>query len=234
MKSLFKLKIPFVLLFSLLITTTAQAQSRNIHFFGSYNRSFGNITASVSSSLGYPYYDEIDQLRNGSVNQFEVGGFINSWGLGIIHNTYAADATTSFENYDYNGDARMDNGVLSDHLNLKFTGLEVLWKKTVLTPRLDVLWKFAIGIQSYTIDKSAQFSNAYYSLNTNNQILKGSILTALIGAGFDYHISKVISVGVETSLLPAKYKKLKENDNEYSIDDNVSRLSTGLKLTLTL
>src|SRR5665647_1069390 len=159
MKSLFKLKIPFVLLFSLLITTTAQGQSHNIHFFGSYNRSFGNIIASAGSSLGDPVSVEANKLRNGSVNQFEVGGFINSWGLGIIHNTYAADATTSFENYDYNGDARMDNGVLSDHLNLKFTGLEVLNKQTVFTPRLEVLWKLAIGIQSYTIDKSAQFSN---------------------------------------------------------------------------
>ena len=233
MKSLFKLKIPFVLLFSLLTTTTTQAQSHNIHFFGSYNRSFGNIIASVNSSLQYPFHDEIDKLRNGSVNQFEVGGFINSWGLGILHNTYATDATTSFENYDINGDARMDNGVISDHLSLKFTGLEVLWKKTVLTPRLDVLWKFAIGIQSYTIDNSTQFSDTY-SQNNDFQTLKGSIITTLLGAGFDYHISKLISVGVETSLLPAKYKKLKQNGSDYSTDENVSRLSTGLKLTLTL
>ena len=233
MKSLFKLKILFVLLYSLLVTSTTQAQSRNIHFFGSYNRSFGNIIAPVSSSLEYPYSVEIDQLRNGSVNQFEVGGFINSWGLGIIHNTYTADATTSFENSDINGDRRMDNGVLSDNLKLKFTGLEVLWKKSVLTPRLDVLWKFAVGIQSYTIDKSTQFSDTY-SQNSDFQTLNGSIFTTLLGAGFDYHISKVISVGIETSLLPAKYKKLKANGSEYSTDDNVSRLSTGLKLTLTL
>lgn len=224
--------IAIILLFPL---TTTNAQSKSIHFFGSYDRSFGYLTASVSSSLRYPEYDEVSKLKNGSVNQFEVGAFINSWGLGIIHNSYSADATTSFENYDYNGDARMDNGVLSDHLSLKFTGLEVLWKKSVLTPRLDVLWKFAVGIQSYTIDKSAQFSNAYYPINTNTQKLTGSIFTGLIGAGFDYHISKVISVGVETSLLPGKYKKLKDKTNDYNTyEDNVSRLSTGLKLTLTL
>lgn len=233
MKSLFIRKNLFVLLIFFLINTTAQSQSRNIHFFGSYNRSFGNIIASVNSSLQYPFHDETDKLRNGSVNQFEVGGFINSWGLGIIHNTYAVDATTSFENYDINGDARMDNGVISDHLSLKFTGLEVLWKKTVLTPRLDVLWKFAVGIQSYTIDNSTQFSDTY-SQNNDFRTLKGGTITTLLGAGFDYHISKIISVGVETSLLPAKYKKLKSNGNEYSTNENMSRLSTGLKLTLTL
>ena len=233
MKSLFKLKIPFVLLFSLLITTTTQAQARKIHIFGSYNRSFGNIIASVGSSAGDPISEEANKLRNGSVNQFEVGGFINSWGLGILHNTYTADATTSFENSDIDYDGRMDNGVISDHLSLKFTGLEVLWKKTVLTPRLDVLWKFAIGIQFYSIDKNEQFSNAYHQ-NSNNSTLNGSILTTFLGGGFDYHINKVISVGVETSLLPAKYKKLKQNGSDYSTNENVSRLSTGLKLTLTL
>jgi hypothetical protein len=232
MKSLFKLKIPFILLFSLLITTTTQAQSRNIHFFGSYNRSFGNIIASVNSSLQYPFHDEIDKLRNGSVNQFEVGGFIDSWGLGILHNTYTADVTTSFENSDIDQDGIMDNGVLSDHLKLKFTGLEVLWKKSVLTPRLDVFWKFAVGIQSYSIGKNSQILNNHQ--RTYNQLLNGRVFTSLLGAGFDYHISKIISIGVETSLLPANYKKLKENGNEYSAEENVSRLNTGLKLTLTL
>jgi hypothetical protein len=111
--------------------------------------------------------------------------------------------------------------------------LKCFGKKTVLTPRLDVLWKFAIGIQSYSIDKNEQFSNAYHQ-NSNNSTLNGSILTTFLGGGFDYHINKVISVGVETSLLPAKYKKLKQNGSDYSTDENVNRLSTGLRLTLTL
>jgi len=45
----------------------------------------------------------------------------------------------------------------------------------------------------------------------------------------------MVSVGIETSLLPGKYKKLKDKASDYySYEDNVSRLSTGLKLTLTL
>ena len=66
-------------------------------------------------------------------------------------------------------------------------------------------------------------------------IFTGSIFTGLIGAGFDYHINKMVSVGIETSLLPGKYKKLKDKASDYyTYEDNVSRLSTGLKLTLTL
>jgi len=97
----------------------------------------------------------------------------------------------------------------------------VLNKHTVLTPRLEVIWKVAIGIQSYTIDTGAEFSNGNYT-NSYSQTLKGSVFATFVSAGFDYHISKVISIGVETSILPAKYKKLKDNnDNEYLIDENV-------------
>ena len=221
----------FFLLFSL---NTTSAQSRSIHFFGSYDRSFGNLIASVSSSLGNIEQDEVSKLKNGSVNQFELGAFINSFGLGIIHNTYSTNATTNFENYDIDRDGRFDNGQLNDKLSLKFTGLEVLYKKAVFSSRFDVLWKIAFGIQSYSIDKRTQFSNDYYQRD-DNQTLTGSIFTGLIGAGFDYHINKILSVGIETSLLPGKYKKLKDKASDYyTYEDNVSRLSTGLKLTLTL
>jgi hypothetical protein len=220
----------FLLLFSL---NTTSAQSRNIHFFGSYDRSLGNIIASVSPSLGSIEHDEISKLRNGSVNQFEVGAFINSFGLGIIHNFYSTDATTTYQNYDMNRDGLLDNGMLGDKLSLKFTGLEILYRKAILSSRFDVLWRIALGIQSYSLDKTTVISDNNPA--DSYQTLTGSVFTGLIGAGFDYHINKRLSVGIETSLLPGKYKKLKDKDSDYyTYEDNVSRLSTGLKLTLTL
>jgi len=220
----------FTLLFPL---SSLHAQGRNIHFFGSYDRSFGNITASVSSSLGDIQHDEVSKLKDGSVNQFEFGAFFNSFGVGVIHNSYAADATTTYQNYDMNGDGRLDNGMLGDKLRLKFTGLEVLYKKAILGSRFDVLGRIALGIQSYSIDKTTDISDNNPS--DNYQTLTGSIFTGLIGAGFDYRINKIVSVGIETSVLPGKYKKLKDkNSAGYIYEDNVSRLSTGLKLTLTL
>jgi hypothetical protein len=233
MKSLFKLKIPFVLLFSLLITTTTQAQARNIHFFGSYNRSFGNIIASVGSSSGDPISEEANKLRNGSVNQFEVGGFINSWGLGIIHNTYAADATTSFGNY-YTGDVLLENASISDKLRLKFTGLEILYRKAIFNSLLNVLCKCAVGMQTYAIDKGVQYPNSQYPDLYIYQRRAGSIVATLISTGLDYNINKKISVGIEASFLPCTYKTLKKDGYNNTANENVSRLSTGLKLTLTL
>ena len=220
----------FTLLFPL---SSLHAQGRNIHFFGSYDRSFGNITASVSSSLGDIQHDEVSKLKDGSVNQFEFGAFFNSFGVGVIHNSYAADATTTYQNYDMNGDGRLDNGMLGDKLRLKFTGLEVLYKKAILGSRFDVLGRMALGIQSYSIDKTTEILGNDPS--DYNQKLTGSIFTGLIGAGFDYRINKIVSIGIETSVLPGKYKKLKDkNSAGYIYEDNVSRLSTGLKLTLTL
>jgi len=213
--------------------STTKAQLRNIHFFGSYDRSFGNLIASVSSSLGPIEHDEISKLKNGSVNQFELGAFINSFGVGIIHNSYAADATTTYQNYDMNRDGILENGMLGDKLRLKFTGFEVLYKKVIFDSPFDVLWKMALGMQSYSIDKTTE--NSENNPSDNHQTITGSIFTGLIGAGFDYHINKMVSVGIETSLLPGKYKKLKDKASDYySYEDNVSRLSTGLKLTLTL
>jgi len=220
----------FTLLFPL---SSLHAQGRNIHFFGSYDRSFGNITASVSSSLGDIQHDEVSKLKDGSVNQFEFGAFFNSFGVGVIHNSYAADATTTYQNYDMNGDGRLDNGMLGDKLRLKFTGLEVLYKKAILGSRFDVLGRMALGIQSYSIDKTTEILGNDPS--DYNQTLTGSIFTGLIGVGFDYRINKIISVGIETSVLPGKYKKLKDKTSDsYTYEDNESRLSTGLKLTLTL
>jgi len=233
MKSLFKLKILFVLLFSLLVTTTTQAQSHTIHFFGSYNRSFGNIIASIGSSSGDPISEEANKLRNGSVNQFEMGGFINSWGLGIIHNTYTVDATTSFGNY-YTGDILLENASINEKLRLKFTGLEILYRKPIFNSRLDILCKCAVGMQTYAIDKGMQYPNSKYPNVYIYQKRVGSIVASLIGAVLDYHINRTISIGIEASFLPGTYKKLKESDTEFSTDENVSRLSTGLKLTLTL
>lgn len=217
----------------LLPLSSLHAQGRNIHFFGSYDRSFGNIIASVSSSLVDIQHDEVSKLKDGSVNQFEFGAFFNSFGVGIIHNSYAADATTTYQNYDMNGDGRLENGMLGDKLRLKFTGLEVLYKKAIFDSRFDVLWRMALGIQSYSIDKT--FENSENNPSDYYQTLTGSIFTGLIGAGFDYRINKIVSIGIETSVLPGKYKKLKDkNSASYIYEDNVSRLSTGLKLTLTL
>ena len=215
----------------LCIGASVNAQTKDFTLFGSYNYGFGNLTGTVSSELRYPESTETNKLRAGIVNQFEIGAYYHSLGLGVIHNEYAVDASTAFENADINGDMLLENGILSDNLRLKFTGLEILYKIPFFN-KFYVNWKYAVGLQSYSIDKRTQFLGTTPS--DNKQTITGSIYTSLFGVEINYNIWKMINLGIETSLIPGSYKNLKSQDSDYIYNDNVSRLSTVLKLTVNI
>jgi hypothetical protein len=221
-----------ILAFIVFTGITTKAQTRNFSFFGSYNRSFGFLTGKLSSDLQYPYYDEVKKLTSGNDNQFELGTFYKSFGLGIIYNTYVANATTSYDSADVNSDAHIENGVLSDDLKLKFTGLELLYKHALFNSRFDACWKVALGMQSYTLKKYTQILGTYpYEYS---QKISGNIFTTLLGMEINYHVWKMIRLGVEASLIPGNYNKLELEGSDATSKDNVSRLNTGLRITIIL
>jgi len=209
-----------------------KAQTRNYSFFGSYNRSFGFLTGKVSSDLQYPYYDEVTKLTSGTVNQFEAGTLYKSFGLGFIYNSYGVVASTSYSNADVNGDAYFENGILNDDLKLRFTGLEILYKHALFSSRFDACWKIALGMQSYSLVKNTQIFGDYPYEYTWN--IKGNIFTSMLGMEINYHVWKMISAGVEVSLIPGNYKKLKTEGFDSTSEDNVSRFNSGLRITITL
>jgi hypothetical protein len=216
----------------LTIGTSIKAQIRNFTFFGSYNRSFGLLTGEVDSDLQYPVYDEVEKLTTGVVNQFEGGSYYKSFGLGLIYNAYAADATTSYENADVNSDSYPENGILNDNLKLRFTGLEIQYKRPLFSSRFDICWKIALGMQFYYLENNTQIMGTYpYSYSRK---VSGNIFTTLLGMETDYRIWKMISVGAEASLIPGNFKELKIEDSEYTTTDNVSRFNAGLKIAVTL
>ena len=224
-----------VILISIILLSTGtdiKAQTRDFSFFGSYNLSFGHLTGKVSSDLQYPVYDEVEKLTSGLVNQFEAGSFYKSFGLGFIYNTYAADATTSYDNADVNSDSYLENGILNDNLKLRFTGLEFLYKRPLFSSRFDICWKIALGMQSYNLENYTQIMGTYpYSYSRK---ASGNIFTTALGLETDYRVWKMISVGAEASFIPGNYKELKIEDSEYTTSDNVSRFNAGLKITITL
>jgi len=209
------------------------SQDKKFIFFGSYNYGIGNIPGQVSSKLNYPEKDEVNKLRSGTTNQLEAGVFYHSVGVGIIHNTYSTNATTSYFNADLNADMYFEDGVLSDKLNLSFTGIEVLYKITVLSTKFDVTWKIGLGVQTYSINKDLNLMGTYPS--HNNYTLKGNIATTLIGVEINYQLFKNLGIGLETSILPGNYKKLTDAESpSYIYTDNVTRLSSGLKIRITI
>ena len=216
-----------------LVTGNISSQDKKFTFFGSYNYGIGNIPAAVSSELRYPDKDEVNKLRSGSINQLEAGVFYYAVGIGFIHNSYATNATTNFNNTDINGDGLLEDGVLSDKLNLSFTGLEILYKIPVFSTKFDVTWKVGLGIQTYSINKDTQTTGSNPS--QYSYTLKGNITTTLAGVEINYQLLKNISIGLETSILPGNYKKLTNADfPTYTYTDNVTRLSSGLKIKVTI
>ena len=209
------------------------SQDKKFIFFGSYNYGIGNIPAQVSSQLVYPEKDEVNKLRSGTTNQLEAGVFYHLVGVGIIHNTYSTNATTSYINADLNADMYFEDGVLSDKLNLSFTGIEVLYKIPVLSTKFDVTWKIGLGVQTYSINKDLNLMGTYPS--HNNYTLKGNIATTLIGVEINYQLFKNLGIGLETSILPGNYKKLTDAESpSYIYTDNVTRLISGLKIKITI
>lgn len=230
------MKLRKIILLSILISyafSNIYSQNNKFDFFGSYNYGIGNLTAKVNSTLGYPLTDEVRKLKSGTMNQIELGVFYHSFGLGIIHNTYATNASTNYENADINYDAYFENGIISDHMNLSFNGLELLYKLPVFGKRFDVTWKIGLGFQSYSINKDFNLKGTYPS--HYNYTLTENKLTTMAGVEINYQLWKIIGIGLETSILPGNYTKLKNAESpSYIYSDNVTRLSTGLKIKITI
>lgn len=212
---------------------SSNSQENKFNFFGSYNYGIGNLTAKANSTLAYPFAEEINKLKSGTINQIELGVFYHSFGLGFIHNGYATNASTNYENADVNEDAYFEDGTLSDRLNLNFNGFELLYKIPFFCKRFDVVWKIGLGFQSYSINKDFNLKGAYPS--HDNYTLTGNKLTTMAGVEINYQFWKIISIGLETSILPGNYTNLKNVESpSYIYTDNVTRLSTGLKLKISI
>ncbi len=230
------MKLRKTILLSILISyafITIHSQDKKFSFFASYNYGIGSLIANVSSNLHYPLADEVSKLKSGTIDQIELGVFYHSFGMGIIHNTYAINASTNYENADINGDRLFENGTLGDKLNLSFNGLELLYKIPVLGKRFDVAWKIGLGFQSYSIKKDINLMGTNPSHNIYT--LTGNILTTMAGVEINYQLWKIIGIGLETSILPGNYTNLKNVESpSYIYTDNVTRLSTGLKIKITI
>lgn len=220
-------------IFLFLTFSTVYSQNKKFDFFGSFNYGLGNLTAKVSSSLGYPFVDEVKKLKSGTTNQFEFGAFYHKFGLGFIHNSYVTNASTNYKNADVDSDGYFEDGILSDKLNLSFNGLELLYQIPLSNKKFDVTWKIGLGFQSYSINKDFNLLGA--RANHYNYSVTGNRLTTMAGVEINYQLWKMIGIGLETSILPGNYTKLKRVESStYISNDNVTRLSTGLKIKITI
>jgi len=68
-----------------------------------------------------------------------------------------------------------------------------------------------------------------------NYTLTGNIFTTMFGVEMNYQLWKIVSIGLETSILPGNYSKLKNPaSTSFIYKDNVTRLSTGIKIKVSI
>lgn len=214
--------------------TPINSQDKKFDFFGSYNYGIGNITTKVNPMTLYPFTIQEKKLKSGRINQIELGVFYHSFGLGIIHNAYTKNASTNYENDPLNGDEYSNYGTLIDKLNLSFNGLELLYKIPFFRKKLNVTGKIGLGFQAYSIYKDYNFmgTNPSHGYCT----LTGNKLATIAGIEINYQLWKFIGIGIETSILPGNYTNLQYKDllSFRPLTDDVTRLSTGLKIKITI
>lgn len=212
---------------------STRAQYKDIQYFGSYSYGFGNLTAKVDPSLSGPMLNEVKQLKSGTSQQVELGVYFNTVGVAILHNSYRADAATIYENMDFNSDGILENGALSNKLTLDFNGAEVLYRVPLMGNKLEAGCKAGLGIQSYKMNTEQVMAGA--NPGTSTSVMRGHKVTYLAGLEVNYQVWKWVSIGLETSIIPGSYKNLASNYyDSYRFSDNVTRLSSGVKIRLSL
>ena len=211
---------------------STRAQYKDIQYFGSYSYGFGNLTAKVDPSLSGPMLNEVKQLKSGTSQQVELGVYFNTVGVAILHNSYRADAATTYENMDFNSDGILENGALSNKLTLDFNGAEVLYRVPLMDSRLEVGGKAGLGIQSYKMN-SEQVMSGVADQNGISSVVVGHKVTYVAGLEINYQVWRWASIGLGTSIIPGGYKNLASGySGSYKFSDNVTRLNSGVKIRI--
>lgn len=213
---------------------TNDNKERKFHFFGSYNIGFGHIISKVQAGLLKPESDEVNKLRNGSINQLEFGLRYKSFGIAYVYNHYQTSASTGYSGYDLNYDGLSEDGQLNDKFHLKFMGCTFLYKFYFLKKKFDITYKYSLGWQKYLLAKQVLFygfNGGTYKVN-----IEGSKFSQLIGLESNFHFYKFLSLGIEASYLPGKFNKLTYNGEEKTLEnpETVNRLNYGVKLSIEL
>lgn len=215
------------------VSISSRAQYKDIQYFGSYHYGLGNLTAKVDPSLSGPMLDEVKQLKSGTSQQVELGVYFNTVGVAILHNSYRADAATTYENLDFNSDGLLENGAFSNKVALDFNGAEVLYRVPLAGGKLEAGCKAGLGIQSYKMNSEQFMADA--NPDRSNSVMSGHKVTYLAGLEINYQVCRWGSIGLETSIIPGGYKNIASNYyDSYRFNDNVTRLSSGVKIRIEL
>lgn len=142
-------------------------------------------------------------LKSGYSVGLDASYFVNyNWALGLKYSRFASEGSLKNMQLDFN-DGTNAQGTIADDISINFIGPSFMSKYELNNPKHSFMGALSLGYISY-LNKSL--------LVNRNMEIKGSTLGAVFDLGYDFAISKYISLGAQASLTGGALSKLKIND----------------------
>lgn len=158
--------------------------------------------------------------------------FRPSWGLGLKYSRFGSEGAMTNMSVTYD-DGMSSYGSISDNISISFVGPSYVSKFTFLNPNHVVFGGMSLGYLGYRDDAV---------LVNRTLAITGATLGAAVDLGYDYAISKYITVGAQASVTGGALNKLTvvENNQETIMEldeqsrENLSRLdiSAGVRFRI--
>ena len=158
--------------------------------------------------------------------------FRPSWGLGMKYSRFGSEGAVPNMSITYD-DGTSAYGNISDNISISFVGPSYVSKFTFANPDHVVFGGMSLGYLGYRDD--AVLANRTIEIT-------GATFGAAVDLGYDYAISKYITVGAQASVTGGALNKLTvvENNHEITLEldeqsrENLSRLdlSAGVRVRI--
>lgn len=182
---------------------------------------YGYRIAKISNEIPSILREYTKDLKSGYSIGLDASYFIQSnWALGLKYSRFASEGSLKNMQLDFN-DGTTEQGTIADDISINFIGPSFMSKYELNNSKHSFIGSLSLGYMSYL--------NESLLVNRNVEI-KSSTLGAVLDIGYDFALSKYISLGAQASLTGGTLSKLKVNDglttNTVELeDDNMESLS---------
>lgn len=194
---------------------------------------YGYRIAPISNDTPPILKSYAENLKSGYSVGLDAAYFLKpSWGLGLKYNRFGSEASMTNMAITHQ-DGSSAYGSISDNISISFFGPSYVSKYTLINPRHIFFGGMSLGYLGYQ-------DNAVL-INRSFQI-KGATFGAAFDAGYDYHVSRYLTIGAQASLIGGTLSRItmQEGTVKTSMDldeqnkDNLARLdiSAGVRFKI--
>lgn len=200
-----------------------------IAFQGGYAYRLAKLSGDIPPALK----DYANDLKSGYSYGLDAAYFIKpSWGVGLKYSRFGSTGTMSNMNISYDNGAGA-NGSISDDITINFIGPSYVSKYATRNPDHTFFGGISLGYLGYS-DKAVLVDQDFK--------ITGATFGAALDFGYDYAVSKYITLGAQASLTGGSLGQVKV-DYGYTTEtltleeeqrENLSRLDIGVGLRMKI